>query len=47
MTGTPALPPVPSPATPPVSPGGPIWKGTTPAYKDANSFKQWFNDDAR
>jgi len=27
------------------TPGGPIWKGTTPAYKDANSFKQWFNDD--
>ncbi len=27
------------------SPGGPIWKGTTPAYKDADSFKQWFNDD--
>jgi cysteine-rich repeat protein len=27
------------------SPGGPIWKGTVPAYKDANSFKQWFNDD--
>jgi cysteine-rich repeat protein len=27
------------------SPGGPIWKGTTPAYKDANSLKQWFNDD--
>jgi fibro-slime domain-containing protein len=28
------------------SPGGPIWKGTTPAYKDANSLKQWFNDDS-
>jgi fibro-slime domain-containing protein len=28
------------------TPGGPIWKGTTPAYKDANSFKQWFNDDS-
>ncbi len=28
------------------SPGGPIWHGTTPAYKDANSFKQWFNDDS-
>ena len=27
-------------------PGGPIWKGTTPAYKDANSFRQWFNDDS-
>ena len=27
------------------SPGGPIWKGTVPAYKDAASFKQWFNDD--
>ncbi len=28
------------------SPGGPIWKGTVPAYKDAASFQQWFNDDA-
>ena len=27
------------------SPGGPVWKGTTPAYKDADSFKQWFSDD--
>ena len=27
------------------SPGGPIWKGTTPTYKDANSFKQWYTDD--
>jgi cysteine-rich repeat protein len=27
------------------TPAGPIWKGTVPAYKDANSFKQWFNDD--
>ena len=27
------------------TPGGPIWKGTVPAYKDAASFKQWFNDD--
>jgi hypothetical protein len=27
------------------SPGGPIWAGTTPAYKDATSFNQWFNDD--
>ena len=27
------------------SPGGPIWVGTTPAYKDANSVKQWFTDD--
>ena len=27
------------------SPGSPIWKGTVPAYKDASSFKQWFNDD--
>ena len=27
------------------TPGGPIWKGTTPAYKDANSLKQWFTDD--
>jgi cysteine-rich repeat protein len=28
------------------SPGGPIWKGSTPAYKDAASLKQWFTDDA-
>ncbi len=28
------------------SPGGPIWKGTVPIVKDANSFKQWFNDDS-
>ena len=28
------------------TPGGPVWKGTTPAFKDANSFKQWFNDDS-
>ena len=28
------------------SPGGPIWKGTVPAYKNAASFNQWFNDDA-
>ena len=28
------------------SSGGPIWKGAVPAYKDARSFKQWFNDDA-
>ncbi len=28
------------------SPGGPIWKGTVPAYKDASSFKQWWSDDA-
>jgi cysteine-rich repeat protein len=27
------------------SPGGPIWKGTVPTYKDAASFNQWFNDD--
>jgi cysteine-rich repeat protein len=27
-------------------PGGPIWKGTTPAYKDAASLKQWFTDDS-
>jgi fibro-slime domain-containing protein len=27
------------------SPGGPVWKGTTPAYKNAASFNQWFNDD--
>ena len=26
--------------------GGPIWSGTTPAYKNAASFKQWFNDDS-
>jgi hypothetical protein len=25
--------------------GGPVWKGTTPAYKDANSLKQWYTDD--
>ena len=28
------------------SPGGPIWKGTVPIVKDANSFGQWFNDDS-
>jgi hypothetical protein len=28
------------------TPGGPIWKGTTPSYKNAASFNQWFNDDA-
>jgi len=28
------------------SPGGPIWKGKVPAYKDAKSFGQWFNDDS-
>jgi fibro-slime domain-containing protein len=27
-------------------PGGPIFKGTVPAYKNAASFNQWFNDDA-
>jgi len=27
------------------SPGGPVWKGTVPAYKDAASFNQWFSDD--
>ena len=27
------------------SPGGPIWKGTAPAYKDAATVKQWFTDD--
>ena len=27
------------------TPGGPIWKGTVPIVKDANSFKQWFTDD--
>lgn len=26
-------------------PGGPIWRGTVPAYKDAASFNQWWNDD--
>jgi cysteine-rich repeat protein len=26
--------------------GGPIWKGMVPAYKSADSFKQWFNDDS-
>jgi fibro-slime domain-containing protein len=26
--------------------GGPIYKGTAPAYKDAKSFNQWFNDDS-
>jgi fibro-slime domain-containing protein len=28
------------------SPGGPIWKGKVPAYKNAASFNQWFNDDS-
>ena len=28
------------------TPGGPIWKGSAPAYKNAASFNQWFNDDA-
>ena len=28
------------------TPGGPIWKGKVPIVKDANSFKQWFNDDS-
>ncbi len=28
------------------SPGGPIWKGTAPTYKNAASFNQWFNDDS-
>jgi fibro-slime domain-containing protein len=28
------------------NPGGPIWKGTVPAYKNATSFNQWFNDDS-
>jgi len=27
------------------SPVGPIFKGTVPAYRDAASFGQWFNDD--
>ena len=26
--------------------GGPIWHGTMPSYKDANSLKQWFTDDS-
>jgi cysteine-rich repeat protein len=26
-------------------PGGPIWKGSVPAYKDASSLNQWFTDD--
>jgi cysteine-rich repeat protein len=26
--------------------GGPIWAGNVPAYKSADSFKQWFNDDS-
>jgi cysteine-rich repeat protein len=25
---------------------GPVWKGTVPIVKDANSFKQWFTDDS-
>jgi cysteine-rich repeat protein len=25
--------------------GGPVWKGTVPMVKDANSFKQWYTDD--
>jgi fibro-slime domain-containing protein len=29
----------------PSNPGGPIFKGTVPAYKNAASFNQWFNDD--
>jgi fibro-slime domain-containing protein len=28
------------------TPGGPIWRGTVPAYKDAASFNQWFADDS-
>jgi fibro-slime domain-containing protein len=28
------------------SPGGPIFKGTVPIVKDANSFKQWYTDDS-
>jgi fibro-slime domain-containing protein len=28
------------------SPGGAIWKGTTPAYKNAAGLGQWFTDDA-
>ena len=27
------------------TPGGPIFHGTVPAYKNAASFNQWFNDD--
>jgi cysteine-rich repeat protein len=29
------------------TPGGPIWAGKVPAYKDAASFNQWFNDDSK
>jgi cysteine-rich repeat protein len=28
------------------SPGGPIWQGTVPAYKDASSLEQWWSDDS-
>ena len=28
------------------TPGGPIWKGTVPAYKNAASLNQWWNDDS-
>jgi cysteine-rich repeat protein len=28
------------------SPGGPVFTGTVPAYKNAASFAQWFSDDA-
>lgn len=29
----------------PSVPGGPIWKGTVPIVKDANSFSQWYSND--
>jgi cysteine-rich repeat protein len=29
------------------SPGGPIWKGSVPIVKDADSFKQWYTDDPK
>jgi cysteine-rich repeat protein len=28
------------------NPAVPIWKGTVPAYQNATSFNQWFNDDS-
>jgi cysteine-rich repeat protein len=30
----------------PTTPSGPIWKGTAPAYKNASSLSQWWNDDS-
>lgn len=27
------------------TPSGPIWKGTVPTYRDAQSFNQWWKDD--